>query len=120
MSVDGICSQSEPVRAGVPQGSILGPVLFLLFINDLPDGLTCQPLIFADDCTLVQRVTKPASERVQKRTELQSDLESVLTWARDNQMRFAAHETQVMTISRRRDRDRAQVQPLEMGGTVLT
>ena len=61
VSVDGACSSSEPVLAGVPQGSILRPVLFLLYINDLPSVVSAQPLIYADDCTLLQRVPQVCS-----------------------------------------------------------
>ena len=50
--LDGKSSQERPVNAGVPQGSILGPTLFLLYINDLPDHVICDIAIYVDDTTL--------------------------------------------------------------------
>ena len=52
MVLDGKSSQEYPVSAGVPQGSIVGPTLFQLYINDLPDGVICGTGIYADDTTL--------------------------------------------------------------------
>ena len=50
--LDGKSSQEYPVNVGVPQGLILGLTLFLLCINDLPDDVTCDIAIYADDTTL--------------------------------------------------------------------
>ena len=52
MVLDGKSSQEYPVKAEVPQGSILGPTRFLLYINDLPDDVICNIVICADDATL--------------------------------------------------------------------
>ena len=53
--LDGKSSQEYPVNAGVPQWSILGPTLFLLYINDLTDDVICDIAIYADDTTLYSK-----------------------------------------------------------------
>ena len=55
MVLDGKSSQEYLVNIGVPQGSILGPTLFLLYINDLSDNVICDIAIYADDSTLYSR-----------------------------------------------------------------
>ena len=53
--LDGKSSQEYPVNAGVPEGPILGPTFFLLYINDLPDDVICNITIYADDTTLYSK-----------------------------------------------------------------
>ena len=74
--LDGKSSQEYPVNAGVPQGSILGPTLFLLYINDLPDDVICNSAIYADDTTLYPKCNQTSD--LFKQLELASELESDL------------------------------------------
>ena len=53
MLVDGVVSDFKEVTCGVPQGSILGPILFLCYVNDMAISLGCHLSLYADDSTLV-------------------------------------------------------------------
>ena len=60
VALDGKSSQEYPINAGVPQGSILGPTHFLLYINDLPDDVICNIANYADDTTLYSKCDQPS------------------------------------------------------------
>ena len=72
------------VNAGVPQGSILGPLLFLIYINDLPDGLSSNAKLFADDTSLFSVVHDINTSAI----ELNSDLKKINDWAFQWKMTF--------------------------------
>ena len=74
MVLDGKSSQEYPVNAGVPQDSILGPALFLLYINDLSDDVICNTNIYADETTLYSTCDQPSD--LWQQPELASELES--------------------------------------------
>ena len=59
-TLNGKCSSWSPIEAGVPQGSVLGPLLFLVYINDITEGLKSEVRIFADDTSLFVVVDDPS------------------------------------------------------------
>ena len=82
--LNGVTSSWKPIKSGVPQGSILGPLLFLIFINDLPDGLICNPKLFADDVSLnALMYDKNVSSK-----NLQDDLSRLYDWSTKWKMIF--------------------------------
>ena len=74
--VDGSSSESARVRSGVPQGTVLGPLLFLTYINDLPSTVSSQVRLFADDCLLYRPIKCRADQE-----QLQRDLSALQDWA---------------------------------------
>ena len=95
--VEGQSSEKVPVVSGVPQGSVLGPVLFLIFINDLPEDINSRTRLFADDCILYRQLSSKNDQQL-----LQEDLDRLATWEKTWGMEFHPQKCSVMRISRAR------------------
>ena len=100
--LDGKSFQEYPVNAGVPQGSILGPTLFLLYINDLPDDVICNIAIYADDATLYSKCDQASDlwQQLELASELESDLQDTVGWGRKWLVDFNAGKTQLVSFDR--------------------
>ena len=91
--VEGQRSSSKPVISGVPQGTVLGPVLFVMYINDLLESIhSSKGLGFADDTKLIGAISGMESV-----TLLQEDLNTVIEWARINNMELHEEKFEVMS-----------------------
>ena len=79
--LEGQSSPTRSINSGVPQGSILGPTLFLVYINDLPDNVLSQLAMYADDSTLYcVSPNSSSTSRGEVGASLNNDLENVLNW----------------------------------------
>ena len=84
MVLDGKSSQEYSVKAGVPQGSILGPTVFLLCTDDLPDDVICTISIYADNNNLYSKCDQASDlwQQLELTSELESDLRDTADWGK--------------------------------------
>ena len=95
VALDGEVSSQLPVVSGVPQGSVLGPLLFLIFINDLPASVTSKTRLFADDCILYRPILKQEDT-----VTLQNDLNNLAEWEKMWGMQFHPEKCNSLTVTR--------------------
>ena len=95
--VDGKVSDCLPVEAGVPQGSRLGPLLFIIFINDIISNLESTPQIFADDTTLLTS----GDETHETTSLLNRDLAKIAIWGKKWKVKFNSDKTKDMIFSKK-------------------
>ena len=98
VAVNGKFSTWHNVLSGVSQGTVLGPHLFLLFINDIQAAVSGVTRLFADDCLIYRQIITEGDEKL-----LQTDLDNLIRWASTWGMRFDASKCKTMRISRKRD-----------------
>ena len=102
VTVLGATSDNLPVTAGVPQGSILGPALFLLYVNDLPEVVSSSSrvLMFADDTKIFREI-----KTLDDASSLQKDLEKLATWSYSSGLLFNEAKCKAQCITRKKNPD---------------
>ena len=101
------------IKAGVPQGSVLGPLLFLVFINDITENLSCNIRLFADDTTLFIDY----ESETEATNKLNADLNKINAWANRWLVTFSPSKTETLLVSlKRHDQD---PQPVVFDNTII-
>ena len=99
MSLENVTSDSMDISYGVPQGSILGPLLFTLYINDLPSVTkTCNVILYADDTAIIYS----DKQKAQIEKHLNNDMEIVKTWLDENKLTLNVMKTKSMLIGNKK------------------
>lgn len=98
VALKGYLSKPASIVSGVPQGSHLGPLLFILFINDLIPKFQNTPLLYADDLKIFRRI-----ESVRDCIQLQIDIDTLLDWCADNGMSLSIKKCSIISFTRKRN-----------------
>jgi len=94
--LNGAQSSWIPVLSSVPQGTVLGPLLFLLYVNDITHNISSEIRLFADDCILYRQIRMPS--------DCQQDITRLYNWSLTWQMVFNTKKCHILSISHKRDR----------------
>jgi len=99
--LDGVLSSPASVLSGVPQGSVLGPLLFLIYINDLPQYVSpgTEVRLFADDSAIYRKIKDKDHDPV----ILQNDLDNLQAWEKMWSMEFHPHKCQLLNVTTKRE-----------------
>ena len=95
--MEGAASKWAPVTSGVPQGSLLGPILFTIFINDLPEEVVGRVALYADDTKLYKSVTSICDCQ-----SLQTTLGNLNSWSKHNRIKFNTSKCKSLTVTRKK------------------
>jgi len=99
--VDGHLSEEIEVTSGVPQGSVLGPLLFLAYVNDIWKNVESDLRLFVDDCIIYRKITDRGDIET-----LQADLDKIMEWALTNEMKINPGKCKAVNFSKSRTKDR--------------
>jgi retron-type reverse transcriptase len=97
VKVNGKSSADRPVLSGIPQGSVLGPVLFIIFINDLPNEINrlCDIFMYADDAKMYKAITNYTDSVI-----LNDCCDKLLQWSHEWLMKLNTNKCKIMTVSK--------------------
>lgn len=94
--INGVFSEWTPVVSGVPQGSVLGPLLFVIFINDLPSAIRNISKLFADDAKVFSQYKNYQT--------LQTDIDNIMGWCSDWQLKLNIGKCSIMSLGKNENR----------------
>ena len=111
--IKGKSSTYKTVSSGVPQGSVLGPTLFLIYINDIVNDIESEVKLFADDTSMYLQM----NDGLRRTNILNSDIQKILIWSRLWKVDFNPSKTELLTISNHRNPD---TYPLTFDNSILS
>ena len=103
--VHGVSAGVENITCGVPQGSTLGPLLFILYMNDLPLNTNFKVNLFAGDTNLIMS----GSDAKQLEMDVNNELANVDNWMRKNKLSINFSKTEYMLISRKKEKSQFKI-----------
>ena len=93
VKIEGVASTWSDVESGVPQGSVLGPLLFVLFINDIVEDISCNVYLYADDMKIFTGIVSEGNCK-----QLQQDIDTIVKWTAKWQLELNADKCKALTI----------------------
>lgn len=116
VDVNGTHSESKEISCGVPQGSILGPLLFLLYVNDMPASVNCKLLLYADDSALIV----PGKDVLSIEQTLTSELKEVCEWLIENKLSIHLGKTESILFGSSRKLSKVKDLDIHVNGNNIT
>ena len=95
-------SSWEEVSSGVPQGSVLGPILFIIYINDLPEILDCKCKMYADD-NKIFNIWKSSQDKRINQNKLQNDIVKLERWSSDWEIELNRKKCKIVKFGKEKD-----------------